>query len=267
MEELPLGRQVESPREYAPQVLVAVPRNLGRELLGLESWLPFSGVDRWVAWEFAWHDWRGRRRVGILELSVPAESPAIVESKSLKLYLNSCFYHRFGNVESLCEELQESLEEIVGAPLSIEYRDLQRALDDYRVAQPEGRCLDDIEAAETAQLGVEERHPDLAETCFSHCFRSLCPVTGQPDWASILIDVRGVRLEASGLLAYLLGFAEHQAFHEHCVETIFMDIWKQCQPAELAVGAAFTRRGGIEINPHRTSSSDLGGHRYRLVRQ
>lgn len=265
--DLPLGKQVETPERYWPEILTAIPRSKGRTALDLEI-VPFEGWDRWIAWEFAWYGEVTGRQVGILDILVPSASTNIFESKSLKLYLNSFFHARFENREVMLGELSHRLEAICETPLRIKYRELSETSGDLAVAMPEGNCIDDLAAiAEGMPLSVESRSPGERNLYWSHLFRSLCPVTGQPDWATIMVETRGMALKKEGLLGYLLAFANHQGFHESCVEQIFMDIWRQCQPEQLAVTARFTRRGGIEINPFRASSRQLPERNLRQLRQ
>lgn len=265
--ELPLGKQVETPRRYWPEILTAIPRAVGREKLSLEN-IPFQGWDRWIAWEFAWQSETSGRQVGILDILVPSASNAIFESKSLKLYLNSFFYCSFASLEQMLLELSGRLESICQTTLQVRYRELSETSGDLTVTIPQGVCIDDLSSiAEGCSLQIQSRLAGERNLYWSHLFRSLCPVTGQPDWATVLVETQGVALDKAGLLGYLLGFAEHQGFHESCVEQIFVDIWRECEPEELAVTARFTRRGGIDINPYRTSSEELAEQNRRQLRQ
>lgn len=267
MSDLPLGKQVETPKRYWPEILTAIPRAQGREQLSLEE-IPFQGWDRWTAWEVAWRGESVGLQVGILDILVPSASAAIFESKSLKLYLNSLFYHQFADLEHLLGELTARLEAVCQTTLQIRYRKLNEVSGSLGVAPPIGICLDDHSAdLQSDQLTVASRSSGTRNLYWTHLFRSLCPVTGQPDWASVFVEVQGVALEETGLLGYLLGFADHQGFHESCVERIFMDIWRECEPEELAVTARYTRRGGIDINPYRTSSEALPEQNLRQLRQ
>ncbi len=268
MVELPLGKQVEAPARYWPEVLVGIPRAEGRRLLDLRA-MPLLGWDRWIAWEFAWLNAAGARRVGILDMQVPASSSKIVESKSLKLYLNSCFYRRFASEADVEKDLAAQLSATCGGAVTVRLQPLDAAFASLQPVIPEGRCLDQLaDIAELpANLQVQSRSPQARGLYYSHLFRSLCPVTGQPDCATVFIECQGIALDESGLLGYLLSFAEHQGFHENCVERIYCEIWQQCAPQGLAVTARFTRRGGIEINPYRCSDTDLVERNIRLVRQ
>lgn len=265
--DLPLGKQVETPRRYWPEILTAIPRAQGREALALDE-IPFQGWDRWIAWEFAWNGEAEGRQVGILDILVPSASVSIFESKSLKLYLNSFFYRSFDSQQQMLDELSLRLGAICQESLQIRYRKLNEIAGSLGVALPEGDGIDGLSAvAEGASLRVGTQTPGEQHLYWSHLFRSLCPVTGQPDWATIMVETQGVSLDKKGLLGYLMSFAGHQGFHESCVERIFMDIWRECQPDELAVTARFTRRGGIDINPYRTSSQQLGERNLRQLRQ
>ncbi len=268
MNELPLGRQVEQPRAYAPELLVAIPRTLGRQAAGIDPDI-FVGLDRWRAWEFSWQTRQGQRQVGILDIGVPADSPCMVESKSLKLFLNSCFYQSFADETAVCDEISTRLSALLGAGIEVTYRGLQQHDGFLLPVELPGICLDDLPSsvAFDGQVRALDRRSDAVSLCHSHLFRSLCPVTGQPDWASVLVEMRGVEPDPGTLLSYLLSYAEHQAFHESCVERIFQDLWQQCGPAGLAVTARFTRRGGIDINPFRASSADMAEQNLRTLRQ
>ncbi len=273
MDDLPLGRQIEVPARYWPEALVAIPRAQARSQIDLDQ-IPPHGWDRWIAWELCWRDEQDALQAGVLDIFVPVDSPNIFESKSLKLYFNSLFYKDFISLNVLLVEIQDRLSEIAGAQVKLEYSSLQEAEHRYALASPQGVNLDQWQplAKDTSVLPVVENsdtaQPDGVSTLyFTHVFRSLCPVTGQPDWASVFVEVTGVRLNEPSLLKYLRSFADHQGFHEQCVERIYAEIWRQCLPQSLAVTARYTRRGGIEINPFRSSSAQLKEQNIRIARQ
>lgn len=265
----PLGRRVEYLGEYDPSLLFPIGRTVGRSELSIEAPLPFHGVDIWNAFEVSWLGSGGLPRIAVAEIRVSADSVNIVESKSVKLYLNSFNQSRFNSVEEVSATIERDLGRAVDGDVTVSLiLSAQFSVLDCR--QPEGICLDGQE------LVVEHYSPvptllqtgasHAEETLYSHLLRTLCPVTGQPDWATVTIDYSGPVIDHQGLLAYLVSFRQHQGFHESCVERIFMDIMTYCKPAQLTVGARFTRRGGIDINPVRSTIMMVFPNR-RLARQ
>ncbi|MES2858444.1 MAG: NADPH-dependent 7-cyano-7-deazaguanine reductase QueF [Pseudomonadota bacterium] len=251
---LPLGREVAYPDRFDPGLLYPIPRHLGRDDLGIaDAPLPFIGHDRWHAYELSWLDERGKPQVATATLLVPATSPNLVESKSLKLYLNSCNSARFADAEALRSQLVADLSKAAGAPVSMVF-----GLPAMRA--PAAESLDALEitidaagAPDAALLAIDAT-VDVEESLHSALLKSNCPVTGQPDWADVFIAYRGPRIERAGLLRYLVSFRDHAGFHEQCVEQIFRDVSLQCRPAWLSVEARYTRRGGLDINPWRGSA-------------
>ena len=255
---IPLGRDTEYPTTVDPSVLFAVARAQAREPLGLDAAaLPFTGVDVWNAWEFSWLDARGLPRVAVLRMTVPCTSPNIVESKSLKLYLGGYAMTPFPGPEAVRVRVERDVSACVGAKVAVtllDAHDVERA----GIDPLEGESLDDqrIEVD-----GYGPPRPELlvangavtSETVCTRLFRSLCPVTGQPDWASVVLRYRGRAIEHAGLLRYLVSYRRHPDFHEACVERIFGDITTRCAPQGLSVYARFLRRGGIDINPWRAT--------------
>jgi 7-cyano-7-deazaguanine reductase len=266
----PLGHATSYAAEYDPALLFAVERAPLRGELGLASPLPFRGVDTWTAYELSWLDPAGRPQVAIATFSVPADSPCIVESKSVKLYLTALNQTRFATETDVASTLARDLGRATGADV-----DVTLAAPDRFSTLPRGEldgvCLDAL----PAQFGASAPEPDalsaagptMAETLFTRLFRSVCPVTGQPDYASVQLRYRGARIDRAGLLRYLVSFRKHPGFHEHCVERIFADVWTRCRPESLAVHARFTRRGGVDINPFRTSGDEPPPANARTARQ
>jgi 7-cyano-7-deazaguanine reductase len=257
---IPLGRDTEYPTRVDASVLFPVARAAARGSLGIDAAaLPFAGGDIWNAWELSWLDARGKPCVAVAELRVPCDSPSIVESKSLKLYLNGYAMMRFDDVLAVRERITRDVSACVGA--DIEAALLEPAqFDRLQVADFAGETLDDqvlditdYSKPRPAHLRVQRHARVIEEALVSHAFRSRCPVTGQPDWASVQIRYRGTPMERAGLLRYLVSFREHPDFHEACVERMFVDIQRQCAPLELLVYARFLRRGGIDINPWRAT--------------
>ncbi len=252
-----LGAETHYPDRYAPQLLVPIPREEGRRALRLPSGM--QGSDLWTAWEVSWLDAGGKPRVAIAEIRVDAGSRNLVESKSLKLYLNSLNQARFADVRALTALLREDLTDAFDGPVSVALFSI-REYGERGLASDTGVLLDDIEVGcehyepEPSLLEADPRNT-VEETLCSHLFKSNCPVTGQPDWASLTIDYRGPAMDREGLLRYLVSFRQHQDFHEHCVERIFADLMARCGPERLSVEARYTRRGGLDINPFRSTEA------------
>ncbi|MFV0276427.1 MAG: NADPH-dependent 7-cyano-7-deazaguanine reductase QueF [Parahaliea sp.] len=250
-----LGRQVAVSGRYAPELLYPIPRAPAREALGIDPLAPpFAGVDLWHAYELSWLDGEGRPLSRVGRFMVPAGSPHLVESKSFKLYLNSLNQERFDNEEAAVRRICADLAVVAGAPVALALF----AVDDPLLAGHPlpGECLDGLPGR------WRPGEPDADQLCtvagegmavHTHLLRSLCPVTGQPDWASVWIATEGGSLDRLSLLEYLLAYRNHQEFHEQCVERIFRDIQLACRPRELHVQAFYTRRGGLDITPFRST--------------
>jgi 7-cyano-7-deazaguanine reductase len=252
--DLPLGRAVDYPRGYDPALLFPIPRAHGRAGLGLgDGDLPFIGKDRWHAYELGWLDARGKPAVATATITVPAQSPQLVESKSLKLYLNSLNAERFDDGEAVRGRIATDLSRAAGAAVDVAFGLPPMAMHDDATSIDAIRIDCDAYDAPRPDF-LEADAGDIAgETLRSDLLKSNCPVTGQPDWASVRIAYRGPRIDRAGLLRYLVSFREHAEFHEQCVERIFVDLLAHCRPQALSVEARYTRRGGLDINPWRTS--------------
>ncbi|HGG56463.1 MAG TPA: NADPH-dependent 7-cyano-7-deazaguanine reductase QueF [Nannocystis exedens] len=256
-----MGRSSEYPGAYAPGLLRAVSRDLGRRSLGPVGALPFVGADLWRAWELSWLDAEGKPAIAVAEIEVPADSPNLIESKSLKLYLGSLNNHRLASVDALQSLLCRDLTAIAGAPVTLRvvpvssFKELQpvdlrgERLDELQLCGP---LSDDVDPT---LLSLVSGASSVDTALVSDLFRSRCPITGQPDWASVRIAYRGKAIAREPLLRYLLSYRDHGGFHEACVERIFMDLRERCEPRQLMVQACFTRRGGIDINPWRSSEA------------
>jgi 7-cyano-7-deazaguanine reductase len=256
-----LGQHTEYPVRYAPEVLCPVPRQEGRSALGLASGLlPFQGVDVWTHYEVSWLDAAGKPVVALAELVVPADSPNLIESKSLKLYFNSLNFERFSSEADFSARVEADLGRVAGAPVALRLW-LAGHAEMPGIDRLPGVCLDDLPLScedfvlDAAHLRADPTHT-VAEVLNTNLLRSLCPVTHQPDWGSVLIRYKGPAIDRAGLLAYVVSFRNHPDFHEQCVERIFMDILTRCQPEMLTVYARYTRRGGLDINPFRTNCGD-----------
>jgi 7-cyano-7-deazaguanine reductase len=253
-----LGKSTTYSAQYDPSLLFAFSRTQKRAEIGITQTLPFAGFDIWNAYEISWLNLRGKPQVALATFSIPADSPNIIESKSFKLYLNSFNQTRLESAEAFLALLQQDLSASFGVPIQIELV-LPEQFAAQRVAELDGLLLDrleiDIEQFEpdVALLTCEKNAPPVEEKLVSHLLKSNCLITGQPDWASIQIHYVGAPIHQEGLLKYLIGFRNHNEFGEQCVERIYMDILKHCQPQKLAVYARYTRRGGLDINPWRSN--------------
>ncbi len=254
----PLGKPTEYRAHYAPELLFSIPRQAKRDELGIVTGaLPFVGEDLWNAYEISWLDLRGKPVVALGRFRVPADSPCLVESKSLKLYLNSLNQTAYPDAVALREVLRNDLSAATGAPVAVEVCDLaQRPA--VALGYPPGECLDTLDIACSIYEPAPEflatgEGPVVEECLYSHLLKSNCLVTGQPDWGTVVIRSRGRPLDRAGLLRYIVSFRNHNEFHEQCVERIFCDITRRCAPEALAVYARYTRRGGLDINPFRSS--------------
>ena len=256
----PLGKTSAYRTDYAPELLFPIARQGKRDELGLTGTLPFFGVDIWNAYEISWLNQRGKPQVAIARITVPADSPNIIESKSFKLYLNSFNQTRLDSVVALKTLLQQDLSNGFGATVHISITQPEE-FGMVEMGELDGLLLDrlDIEVdhysptPDILKAAVDEE--PVEEKLISHLLKSNCLVTGQPDWASVQIHYAGPQIDQESLLKYLIGFREHNEFHEQCVERIFTDILRQCQPQQLAVYARYTRRGGLDINPWRSNFS------------
>lgn len=256
----PLGKPVSYRNEYAPELLFPISRQTKRDELGLTAdTLPFVGVDLWNAYELSWLNPRGKPVVALGCFRVPASSPMLIESKSLKLYLNSLNQSRFESLAELQSVLVRDLSAAAGCEVDVSVVDLiDQPVRTFGLSAG-GVLLDtldiDIDQYEPAPglLSADDGAEEVNETLYSNLLKSNCLVTGQPDWGSVVIRYQGAPVDHAGLLRYIVSFRNHDEFHEQCVERIFCDIWRQCQPKHLAVWARYTRRGGLDINPFRSS--------------
>jgi 7-cyano-7-deazaguanine reductase len=266
----PLARAATYPDRLDSRLLFPVDRAPQRAELGFDTGLPFEGVDLWTAYELSWLDRAGKPEVAIATFAVPADSPRIVESKSVKLYLAGFNLARFDSAADVAAVLSRDLSAAAGAAVDIALMppDGTGALPQAGFA---GVCLDTLPLAlddrSPAPEALAAAAPGCAESLFTRLFRSVCPVTGQPDYACVQVSYRGARIDPAGLLRYLVSFRRHPGFHEHCVERIFADVWRRCRPEALSVYARFTRRGGIDINPWRSSEGGRPPLHVRTARQ
>lgn len=270
----PLGEKVTYPDQYDPSCLHAIPRQQGRQELGIDTakQLPFAGVDIWNAYELSWLNESGKPVVACAEFRFAADSPNIIESKSFKLYLNSFNQTRIADLAFLRRTLERDLSSASGAGVELTLYTANCWADTYAISEPIGECLDGLDITPTSytpdsELLTLDGDVVCSEHLYSNLLRSRCPVTSQPDWASVEIRYTGARINHENLLAYIVSFREHDEFHEHCVERIFSDISRCCQPESLSIYARYTRRGGLDINPWRSSDNTLIPINSRGVRQ
>ena len=260
----PLGKPVAYSGLYDPALLFPIARQPGRAELGLTGAVPFFGADLWTAFELSWLTPRGKPQVAIAHVTVPCESVNIVESKSFKLYLNSFSETRFAGADEVKARIRADVGEAVwrGAPspsavgvklLLPEMFDREplQELSGLDLDRLDIECTHDTPAPELLNAAFDER--PVEEVFSTRLLKSNCPVTGQPDWGSLQLRYSGPQIEQGGLLRYLVSLRRHEGFHEQCAERIFMDVWRQCKPVKLVVHARYTRRGGLDINPFRTS--------------
>lgn len=252
-----LGRQADYSPRYDPDQLCPIPRSLGRTAAGIDETPPFAhGQDIWNIYELSWLDASGKPQTAMAEVRVPWDSPFLIESKSLKLYCNSFNMTALESADELRETMTRDLSRAAGSDVAVRVV-LPQSFARIALAEPEGICIDDQDICgfsyqpDPALLATA---PETArETLFTRLFRSCCPVTNQPDWATVAIAYDGPRILRDALLRYLVSYREHQGFHEACVERIHADISRRCGARELEVTARFTRRGGLDINPVRST--------------
>ena len=271
-EHSPLGKASEYVATYTPALLFPIPRAAKWAELGLTAQtLPYQGVDLWNCYELSWLTPSGKPVVAIAEFAIPADSPNIIESKSFKLYLNSLNQSVFATRDDLAAVLQRDLSGAAGAPVGVRLRSLTE-VEAEGIARLPGVCIDELEVVieDYGQPQPEllrcEPGRLISESLHSHLLRSNCPVTGQPDWGSVVVEYVGAALDHGSFLRYLVSFRQHADFHEQCVERIFLDLQRLLKPQALTVYARYLRRGGLDINPYRSMSAVQADNR-RLVRQ
>ena len=257
MSENPLGKKAHHISTYSPDLLFSLPRDEARRASGIGTELPFTGTDLWNAWEMTWLDDERKPIVATAEIRIPAESPCIIESKSLKLYLNSLAMSQYRGLQEVSQVVATDLSAAAGHAVRVDLLPAS-AWQQQRLTQMPGECIDDHPARTTASgvdpsfLSTGNDTVELQEL-HSHLLYSNCPVTNQPDTGSLLIRYRGPKIDPVGLLNYIVSFRQHNDFHEACVERIFVDILQYCTPINLTVYARYNRRGGVDINPYRSN--------------
>jgi 7-cyano-7-deazaguanine reductase len=254
----PLGKPATYIEQYDAALLFPIARSAAREQIGIGARLPFFGTDIWNAYELSWLNARGKPQIAIATFFVPADSPNIVESKSFKLYLGSFAQTPFDSIDTVRDTLKRDVSASCGASVTVHLA-APGEFGKLGLEEFEGLSLDRLD------LDAEVYHPDASllkaalgeapaeETLVSNLLKSNCPVTGQPDWGSVQIHYVGPQIDHGSLLRYIISYRNHTGFHEQCVERMFVDILKMCQPVKLAIYARYTRRGGLDINPFRTN--------------
>lgn len=265
-----LGHSTDYPQHYSPNVLYPIARALGRQhienaeqIAGIQQ-----GVDWWHIFELSWLNQHGVPQIAVGRLHIPADSPYLIESKSLKLYFNSLNFEQF-SPQRLIATVEDDLSYVAAADVKLQLFNPN----DLQIDMPFGQCLDHlqpsrIEYQPNPQLITRKAGKQFGEfQYYSHLLRSNCPVTGQPDWGTVFIRYRGDAVCEASLLAYIISYRQHNGFHEQCVEQIYADLWQVLQPEQLMVYATYTRRGGLDINPCRVSDLAWLPQPLRLARQ
>ncbi|MCX7117491.1 MAG: NADPH-dependent 7-cyano-7-deazaguanine reductase QueF [Legionellales bacterium] len=267
----PLGKQSAYITQYAPELLFPIPRKRKRDEINVPNPLPFFGFDTWNAYEVSWLNAKGKPQVAILQFDISCFSTHIVESKSFKLYLNSFNNTSFESEDDVKKTIERDITKTVDGEVKLTLYHL-----DELCGQPiegfNGQCIDDYDVVcdtYTTNPDFIFANPDsiVSENLVSHLLKSNCLVTGQPDWGSILISYSGAEIDKANLLKYIVSFRNHNEFHEQCVERVFMDIMTRCKPESLTVEARYTRRGGLDINPARSTEQISPTKNIRMSRQ
>jgi len=264
----PLGKKSAYIDQYDASLLFPIARQTKREALGITAQPPFYGYDLWNAYELSWLNPKGKPMVALAEIIFPADSDNLIESKSLKLYFNSFNQTSFESMPAVKAMIEKDLSSAANAAVSVNLLSVEKKIETGNL---QGTCLDNLDISidtysPTPTL-LSTENSIVTEILCSHLLKSNCLVTFQPDWGSVQIHYTGKKINHANLLKYLISFRQHNEFHEQCVERIFMDILRQCQPTELTVFARYTRRGGLDINPYRSTNKRFDIKRMRLSRQ
>ena len=266
----PLGKRSDYISHYAPELLFPISRQAKREEIGITHTLPFFGYDLWNAYEISWLNKKGKPIVATANIIVPAESSHIFESKSLKLYLNSLNQTHFNSTQEVENVIISDLSQATRSNVVVTLAPISNVSESFE--NLEGFCLDELDVeikdySPTPHVLAVDHKKQVTETLHSHLLKSNCLVTNQPDWGSIEIRYTGAQIDHASLLKYLVSLRNHNEFHEQCVEGIFMTILKRCKPSALTVYARYTRRGGLDINPFRSTDARFSIRNPRLLRQ
>lgn len=274
-----LGQSTHYPKTYAPDMLYPIPRALGRAKLALPADALSIGMDWWQVFEMSWLNSHGISQVAMVRLAIPATSDYIVESKSLKLYFNSLNFTEFDNQQAVKAAVEKDLSACLKTDVTLEIFEVNIA-NSLPISAPQGDCIDNALDSSDKKIAIVSdvdpssltvAHQGASDSqlqiLHSHLLRSNCPVTNQPDWGTLEIQIDSQPIDRAGLLEYILSFRQHNGFHEQCVEQIFSDLTQVFAPKKLMVRAWYTRRGGIDINPCRVSDISLLPPPSRLNRQ
>ena len=274
-----LGQSTSYPKTYAPDILYPIPRALGRAKLALPTDALSIGMDWWQVFEMSWLNLHGISQVAMARLAIPATSDYIVESKSLKLYFNSLNFTEFDNQQAVKAAVEKDLSACLKTDVTLEIFEVNIA-NSLPISAPQGDCIDNALDSSDKKIAIVSdvdpssltvAHQGASDSqlqiLHSHLLRSNCPVTNQPDWGTLEIQIDSQQIDCAGLLEYILSFRQHNGFHEQCVEQIFSDLTQAFAPKTLMVRAWYTRRGGIDINPCRVSDISLLPSPSRLNRQ
>jgi len=271
---LELGRRSEYDMYYNPNKLLPIPRLEKRLEIGIDPTqnLPFFGHDTWNHYEVSWLNPKGKPMVAIATIAYDCHSSHIIESKSMKLYFNSFNHSKLNSIEELEQTVSKDIQDRIHSAVKVKVMPLHHAISHQVIINLQGTCIDalDIQCHDymvNPQL-LKTLPVMVEETLHSNLLKSNCLVTLQPDWGSVEISYKGHQIDHASLLQYLVSFRNHNEFHEQCIERIFVDISQQCQPEKLSVYGRYTRRGGIDINPFRSSEENhFIAPQHRLIRQ
>lgn len=272
-EQSELGQSSSYDSHYNPERLFAIPRAVKRKEINIDpNQLPFYGFDCWNHYEVSWLNEKGKPMVAVAEIIYDCATPYLIESKSLKLYFNSFNNTQFKNREEISRIVTHDLAKRLDGDVQVRILSLSEKESSIIHAALEGECIDDLDVA-CSVYHVEPNYlstkaTQVKEALYSDLLKSNCLITNQPDWGSVQIAYVGPQINREGLLKYLVSFRNHNEFHEQCIERIFVDIMTRCKPEKLTVYGRYTRRGGLDINPYRsTEQARSQGLNYRLIRQ
>jgi 7-cyano-7-deazaguanine reductase len=230
-----LGNTIQIPDTYSPTILDRIQRTRNN-----------LGVDIWTCYEVSWINEEGVPQYRIAQMKISSLTTYIVESKSLKLYLNGFNNIRLSEKEFI-RRWESDISALIESPVSVTFYNYSQwsHLDTEDI---KGTSIDEMTGASTPLLDTKEM---VKETLVSHLFRSVCPVTSQPDWATILITYTGPKLNPIALREYIISFRNKAAFHESCIDEMYTYLIDIAQFTELSISGLFNRRGGIDIMPIR----------------
>jgi len=262
----PLGKKIKYPSQYSSKLLYSIPRE---SILTKQS-NRYYGHDIWNAYELSWLNHKGKPQAALGQFILPCHSPFLIESKSMKLFLNSLNNTTFSNKSQVAEIIKQDLSQACGTDVEVSLSLLDE-IENVHLEVFDGKCIDGIDIT-TSEYSINPtllRTQDeiVKEALYSNLLKSNCPVTGQPDWGSIRIEYHGKRIDPEALLKYIISYRNHEEFHEHCVERFFLDIINLCKPQQLTIEARYNRRGGLDINPLRSTHSTPSAQQRRLIRQ